>query len=688
MNSQQKSLSEVKTAFVVNTAIDENDGDFSAEDLSLREAIALANKNEGADTITFNSSLSGQTFDLSLGELKIEDSLTINGLGAENIIIDANENSRVFNIDDDNSDIKIDVSLKRITITGANIIAEKEDGGGILNQENLTISDITINNNSANRGGGIANRGAIAIENSNIVDNFSLNGGGGILNLNDLVINDSAVTSNGLAFGGGGGIRNEGTLKVNNSKLEDNRSGAYQESGSAVINLGTAAIDRSVISNNIANTTLTTNEGSVGSVITNGGELTVSDTTISDNKGGGIGNGGTLNLTNSTVTNNSGISIGGGISNGGTATITNSTIANNNNPSIDYTSGIDNSGNVTLVSSIVAGNDAATSKKNDIFNEVTVDASGVFVSGGNNLIGDSGNVEAFVDGVNGDLVGTTGDPINPQLGELQDNGGATPTIALLEGSPAIDAGSNPNNLKFDQRGEGFSRTVGKATDIGAFEVQAAGNNKDKNLIGSSKADTLVGGVGDDFLKGNAGNDVLKGNAGNDVLKGDKGKDTLGGGIGKDTLQGGNGKDRLYGGGGTDVLLGDNGKDALRGGSGDDTLIGGKGRDNLHGGNGDDFLIAGKGKDTLYGGKGSDSLVGGNGADVFVLEVNGNKDTIVDFRDRKDLLGLKKLNFGSLNIVNNDAGTAALIQDGSSNMTLATVKGIDATDFSESDFVNI
>ena len=44
---------------IVSILEDENDGNFSAEDLSLREAIAQANEQEGADTITFDSNLSG-----------------------------------------------------------------------------------------------------------------------------------------------------------------------------------------------------------------------------------------------------------------------------------------------------------------------------------------------------------------------------------------------------------------------------------------------------------------------------------------------------------------------------------------------------------------------------------------------------------------------------------------------------
>ncbi|GAB4397781.1 MAG: hypothetical protein OHK0053_14970 [Microscillaceae bacterium] len=56
---------------------------------------------------------------------------------------------------------------------------------------------------------------------------------------------------------------------------------------------------------------------------------------------------------------------------------------------------------------------------------------------------------------------------DPLLGPLQDNGGPTLTMALLPGSPAIDAGGNfPMALATDQRG---SVRVGKP-DIGAFEL--------------------------------------------------------------------------------------------------------------------------------------------------------------------------------------------------------------------------
>jgi hypothetical protein len=64
---------------------------------------------------------------------------------------------------------------------------------------------------------------------------------------------------------------------------------------------------------------------------------------------------------------------------------------------------------------------------------------------------------------------------DPRL--LRDNGGPTPTIALLERSPAIDAvpigdcvDQTNTPVKTDQRG--FGRPAGPACDIGAFEFRA------------------------------------------------------------------------------------------------------------------------------------------------------------------------------------------------------------------------
>jgi hypothetical protein len=97
------------------------------------------------------------------------------------------------------------------------------------------------------------------------------------------------------------------------------------------------------------------------------------------------------------------------------------------------------------------------------------DCDGMIMSWGHNLIEGSG-CPIFGDPT-GNILGES-----PELGALTDNGGPTDTHALLEGSPAIDAGSTSWTL--DQRGrergtDGDCDGVGRI-DIGAFEWLGCG----------------------------------------------------------------------------------------------------------------------------------------------------------------------------------------------------------------------
>ena len=123
-------------SFIVDTLADEVNGDYSAGDFSLREAIGLANANFFvADSISFAPSLAGGTILLTLGELEITDSLTVTGLGAALLTIDASGNdltpaldngdgSRVVAVSDFTPTL-IDVELVGLTLTGGDV-----DGGG------------------------------------------------------------------------------------------------------------------------------------------------------------------------------------------------------------------------------------------------------------------------------------------------------------------------------------------------------------------------------------------------------------------------------------------------------------------------------------------------------------------------------------------------------------------------------
>ena len=650
---------EIPNELVVSTLEDENDGNYSDGDLSLREAIALANEREGADTIAFNSSLSGGTIILNLGELAINGSLTILGLGSEQLTIDANEGSRVFNLDNGNAETKIDIAINGLKITGGNASNEELGifGGGIFNQENLELNDSLVTKNTAVAGGGIYNQDATASINNSAISNNSTSGsasgvvnrGSGIANSNSTVeINNSSINNNtntgievdesevtivdssvsGNSGLGTGGIRSyRSTVNLENSIVSNNSASALGNSGGINSSLDSVL--------NINNSTITDNSGEAGnpndprartadaSGILASGTTNITNSTISNNRGVGFGikNSGDLNISNSTFSGNAGT----GILNqsNGFVDISNSTIANNQG-ALDA-GGIHNENNsvdsVVISSNIIANNSGDA----DLDGET-------FTSEGNNLIGNGNGIDNFV---NSDLVGTADNPIDPRLGELQDNGGATATLALQENSPAIDAGSNPNNLETDQRGEGFERTIGNGTDIGAYEVQTISNNND--IIGTDRDDVLRGTADDDRIFGLDGADFVKGLNGSDFLSGGNGNDYLKGGKGSDTLEGDTGNDFIKGGGGFDVIRGGDGHDRILGGRGVDTINDGAGNDVLFGGRGNDiFLASNPGYDHFTGGKGNDIYVYGFNSDAGFFD----RDRIIDFNQGEDVIAFR------------------------------------------------
>ena len=156
------------------------------------------------------------------------------------------------------------------------------------------------------------------------------------------------------------------------------------------------------------------------------------------------------------------------------------------------------------------------------------------------------------------------------------------------------------------------------------------------------------------------------------LQGTKKDDYLIGGNNHDYLDRDKGRDLLEGGARDDTLIGGYGKDTLYGDEGNDYLDGGKDKDHLSGGLGDDTLIGGHGKDTLYGGEGNDVLNGGKDKDIFVLISEGMTDTIEDFENKKDSLGLSDgLTFEQLTIGQADNNTVISITDSGEVLAILT-----------------
>ena len=128
---------------------------------------------------------------------------------------------------------------------------------------------------------------------------------------------------------------------------------------------------------------------------------------------------------------------------------------------------------------------------------------------------------------------------------------------------------------------------------------------------------------------------------------------------------------------------DRGDDTLSGSGGFDSIFGGRGEDELLGLEGNDTLNGGRGEDTLNGGLGNDVLTGGRGEDIFVLATGYGADTITDFNDGNNSIGLSEgLTFADLSF----AGSSILVDD--TKEILATVTGVDTTNLTASDFVSV
>jgi parallel beta-helix repeat protein len=408
---------------------------------SLRQAIEDANAAAGADTITFDAGLSGGAVILTSGQLAITDSVDIQGLGAANLAVTANDASRVFYLY--NNAALIDVTISGLTIAGGNA----DVGGGIIDfDENLTLDGVTITGNSASGdGGGLWADGfnmTLTIRDSVITGNAASDDGGGIY-IEDtggpLLIQNTVISGNQAADSGGGiyFYDPDEDVTIDNSTISGNTAGG----------LGGGIYLYSPDDGNwlITNTTLSGNDAAAGGGIffySADHPLLIQNSTISGNQatagdGGGIYfynlYGGTT-LDHTTVAGNSASGSGGGIF-------------------------LQNS-ELSLTNSIVADNTAATDDDLSTGVEATFNASfSLIESPGAASVNDTGGTVLNQD---------------PQLGPLENNGGTTLTHRPAPTSPAVNTGDpafTPPPAT-DQRGA--NRLQNGRTDMGAVEVGPSG----------------------------------------------------------------------------------------------------------------------------------------------------------------------------------------------------------------------
>ncbi|MEP7041981.1 MAG: choice-of-anchor Q domain-containing protein [Dokdonella sp.] len=389
---------------------------------SLRDAVAAAASD---DTINL-SSLVCSTITLTSGAIPvIVTNLTISGPISGALTLDGGGTDRVFS----------------------------HTGGGQLTLQNLTLT----HGLAADKGGCVYSSGSVKLQSSHVTEctvevasGFAF--GGGIYTHYDLDLEASTIAANSVrsavAGASGGGVFAGRTLTAHASSISGNSAGSSTGSYGGGAYAGRAYVDTSTIDNNYAHF------------------------------GGGIHvaafSNGVFHISNSTISNNSAYQVGGlDTWVNGDFQLRNSTIAFNcaavTHGLLNFPYGIGlnalSSSPIDLQSSIIANNTICTAARPDSALDVgAYDLSALAaVTGANNLVTTS-SVTLPPDTLQAD----------PMLAALADRGGLTLTLALLSGSPAIDAGNNAGALTYDQRGYGYTRTVGSAPDIGAYEIQSTG----------------------------------------------------------------------------------------------------------------------------------------------------------------------------------------------------------------------
>ena len=431
--------------------VNSTDNDVVASDgkFTFNEALGAANNNvaygdalagsdveDEPDIITFDASVFDSTSDIIYGQFSITDDLVITGPDADNLTIDGNNQSQVFNISS-----YVEATLSGMTITGGSAT----NGAGIYVNSgcDIELSNMVITDNTATIcGGGI------------------YGGPGSSIAVIDTIVSENQATNaaSGTTSGGAGIYCINASLSVSGSTFSDNTA-AY--SGGGIRTLVTSGTPMDVT---ISNSNFSGNSGYIGGAIdiearddTND-KADISHIIAKGNSavhGGGIGlYHCTLTLENSEISSNIATSRGGGIYSTGSlfdATITNSTIAAN-----EASSGgglhMLNGSTFTANNSIIALNTATTDS--NVYGTLTQ----------NSCIVDSDPLFIRNPSDGGD--GWGDDPTTTEIDEsLNDDYG---DLRLLASSTAINTGDDTLASGLTDL-NGNDRIIYQAVDIGAYE---------------------------------------------------------------------------------------------------------------------------------------------------------------------------------------------------------------------------
>lgn len=348
----------------------------------------------------------------------------------------------------------------------------------------ISVVDCVFENNSNNDNGAALGITAVtaAISGSTFIGNVSTGDsvGGVAASVTNLDITNCVFVGNAsLSSGGGAGglsVRNAVSLHIADSTFADNYSRG-DGGGLLVFGFPNTLIERSTFARNFA-----ARWG--GAALITGG--TVINCTFSGNSTnevrGGLYAQGSGTILNSTFSGNRADADGAGLATG------------------NMGGGLWASTSWVLHNNIIAGNYCGSASLPD-------DLVGGAPSSTNNLVGAKVTSTQLANGVNGNIVGTLANPINPRLGDLDSNGGPTQTHALLPDSPALDAGNDSVvTYATDQRGaariaDGPDPDGIAHVDMGAFESGVSLQTIPDQMMNEDGTLTISFQVGDASIPG-------------------------------------------------------------------------------------------------------------------------------------------------------------------------------------------
>jgi uncharacterized repeat protein (TIGR01451 family)/uncharacterized delta-60 repeat protein len=411
------------------------------------------------------------------------------------------------------------------TVTAERVTFDRNkaaNDGGAFYGRGLRLLDSVFQANKANQGGA-ATSGSVVAERTSFVNNRAAYRGGALQGCPGFVTtvgstftgnwagSEGGAISGGTCNGSSGWLRAEDSVFSNNeaSLTNGNSAGGAIHTGGSPVEIRRSRFEsnRAVSSGGaissarhwIEDSAFTSNTALDGAAVDASGNLTVGGSTFSNNAASRVGGalrvwyGGRTTLSNVTLSGNRAAYRGGGVFVETALDLNNVTIAGN-------TAG---DGGGAIFNHYTA---SATRFRNSVIAQNTTDSGSwpdlgsgqaTFFSDGHNLIGNTKDAPFTPDA--SDVHGTQAAPLDPRLGPLQDNGGLTPTQALLPGSPALDAGNPaiPGSggtacEATDQRG--VARGAAAPCDMGAFESVITNEQADLALSVTFTPDPAVAGI--------------------------------------------------------------------------------------------------------------------------------------------------------------------------------------------------